>query len=248
MKPAPPTPFALDLSYWMLEAFRTQVRVHYQTPLPKNEGCLLVVSSHRSFLDAPLLLWGLRSPVRLVCHHYLAQVPVVNELVRALGGFHVGQGGQGWPQLFVQASNFLRSGIHVAIFAEGAQLIARESAPCKVAPFRRGFAHLALRSGVPGLPIVPVAIASRRESSGPLVPLPLLGLFDSSEPMFKRAGWHPYVVYEQVEVAVGTPRRISDEEIHRYRHGEAASVTASLASELEAAARALTLEARQRQW
>lgn len=236
-----PTLSPVDLAQWMLEAFGTQLRVRYERPLPVGEGCLLVVSSHRSFLDAPLLVRSMGSPVRLVCHHYLGQVPVVNELVRQLGGFHLGPAGQGWSTLFRQASRYLLSGTHVAIFPEGAQLIAAHSRPGQVATFRRGFAHLALRSGIEHLPIVPVAIVSEREASGPLVPLRLLSLFDGSEPMFQKAGWHPYVLYEQVELRVGAPRRLRPEEIARYRGGQAAVVTAALAAELEDAARELTL-------
>ncbi|WP_187293829.1 lysophospholipid acyltransferase family protein [Gloeobacter kilaueensis] len=232
----------------MLELFRTQVHVTYQQPLPAHEGCLLVVSGHRSFLDAPVLLWGMGRPIRLVCHHYLGQVPLVNELVRQLGGFHMGPQGQGWSQLFARAAGFLQAGTHVAIFPEGAQLITTASRPAQVARFRRGFAHLALRSGIVGLPVVPVAIVSRREASGPLVPLRLLSLFDQSEPMFQRSGWHPYVVYEQVELRVGSPRRLVADEFERYRSGEAAAVTAALASEMEQAARQLTASGATHPW
>lgn len=237
-----PTLPPVELSRWLLGIFQTRVHIHYKEPLPAHEGCLLVVSNHRSFLDAPALIWALRRPVHLVCHHYLAQVPVINELVRQLGGFHLGPGGQGWSRLFAEASGYLRSGSHVAIFPEGAQLITQDSYPNQGAPFRRGFAHLALRSGIADLAVVPVAVVSRREVSGPLVPLWFLSLFDSREPTFKRPGWHPYVLYEQVEIVVGRARRLTDSEVYRYRHGEAAQVTASLTEEMQKAARQLTLD------
>lgn len=237
----------LDLAHWMLTAFGTEVRVRHRERLPEK-GCLLVVSNHRSFLDAPLMVWGLHQPLHFVCHHYLGQVPVVNELVRQIGGFHMGPGGRGWPQLFSQAGEFLRRGSDVVIFPEGAELITRTSSPGQGGTFRRGFAHLAMRSGIENLLIVPVSIVSHREASGPLVPLWLLGLFDRSEPTFQRAGWHPYVIYEHVELVVGEPRPVSDEELRRYRAGEATQVTGALAREMELAARGLSRESLRQPW
>jgi 1-acyl-sn-glycerol-3-phosphate acyltransferase len=232
----------------MLSTCGTRVRVRHVERLPRDEGCLLVVANHRSFLDAPLLLWGLHKPMQFVCHHYLAQVPVVNELVRQLGGFHMGPGGQGWSRLFAQAGRFMRTGRDVVIFPEGAELITRDSAPGQGGSFRRGFAHLAMRSGVEDLAIVPVSIVSHGEARGPLVPLWLLSLFDASEPMFRREGWHPYVLYERAEVVVGEPRRVSAGERARYRSGDAAQITAALAREMEQATRALTCESLRKPW
>jgi 1-acyl-sn-glycerol-3-phosphate acyltransferase len=241
-------PSPLELAFWMLEAFRTQVRVYHRAELPRGEGCLLVVANHRSFLDAPLLLWGFQHPVHLVSHHYLAQVPLVNQLVEHLGGFHLGPSGRGRYQLFRTAAQYLHQGEHVAIFPEGAELIAQESSPSQGAAFRRGFAHLALRSGLTDLPIVPVAIVSRQEASGPIFPLPLLRMLDSSEPMFQRDGWHPLVIYQRVELHIGVPRRIRSEEIKRYRGGQAATVTAALAQEMQETAHQLTLAGTQHPW
>jgi 1-acyl-sn-glycerol-3-phosphate acyltransferase len=232
----------------MLEMFRTRVRVRHRLRLPRDRSFLLVVGSHRSFLDAPLLLHGLGKPVRFVCHPYLAQVPVVSDLVRQIGGFYMGAGGRGWAQLFTQAARFLRGGSHVAIFPEGAQLITQPTRPGQVGTFRRGFAHLALRAGIVGLPIVPVAIVSHRELSGPMAPLRLLSLFDASEPMFQREGWHPFVLYERVDLVIGEPRRIGADELARYRGGEAAAVTASLARELQRSTVALAAEGLAQPW
>lgn len=241
-------PSPQNLAHWMLEAFRTQVRVYHRAELPQAEGCLLVVANHRSFLDAPLMLWGFQRPVHLVSHHYLAQVPVVNQLIEHLGGFHLGPSSQSRFQLFRQAAQYLHQSEHVAIFPEGAELIAQTSAPSQGANFRRGFAHLALRSGIAHLPIVPVAIVSRQEASGPIFPLPLLRMLDSSEPMFQRDGWHPLVIYQRVELHIGVPRRIRPEEIQAYRGGQAASVTHALAQEMQEAAHQLTLAGTQNPW
>ncbi len=232
----------------MLAVFHTEVHVFKRVPLPQQRGCLLVIANHRSFLDGPLVFLGSDNPVRLVSHAYLAHVPVVNQVIQQLGGFHPGGGGRGWSQLFRQAAQYLIRGEHVAIFPEGATLIAQSSTPVQGAPFQRGFAHLALRSALVDLPIVPISIISRKEISTPLLPLPLLRLIDPREPMFQRVGWHPLVIYQQVEVHVGAPRHIRLEEIQGYRKGQALALTTALALEMEQATQQLTRTGMQQSW
>ncbi|WP_287128867.1 1-acyl-sn-glycerol-3-phosphate acyltransferase [Candidatus Cyanaurora vandensis] len=245
--PLPPAA-ALDVAQGFLQLFQTQVQVRYETPLPIGEGCLFVVGNHRSFLDAPLLMGALGQPVHIVCHYYLSQVPLINELIQQLGGVHLGQGGQGWGQLFRQTSQYLQQGEHMAIFPEGAARITRLGLADQPSEFSRGFVHLALRSAVTELPLVPVAIVSRREQSGPLFPLSLLQLFDNREPTFQRPGWHPYVLYERVLLMVGRPRRLTASEQYGYRHGNARQITAQLTEEFQTQTRILTARGYQERW
>ncbi|WP_218082039.1 lysophospholipid acyltransferase family protein [Anthocerotibacter panamensis] len=238
--PSLPTLPPLELAHGILRVFHTQVHIRYQTPLPTDEGLLFIVGNHRSFLDAPLLIWSLGQPVHLICHYYLSQVPILNEVVRQLGGVHLGPGGGGWGQVFRKAGHYLQRNSHVAIFPEGAQLITRSSQANQSAPFSRGFAHLAFRSRVKNLALVPVAIVSRDERTGPLAPLRLLSLFDRQEPRFRETGWHPCVLYERVSLMVGTPRRVTTAELYDYQRGRATQVTTGLAREMEEATQALT--------
>lgn len=81
--------------------------------------------------------------------------------------------------------------------------------PHKLESFQRGFAHLAMRSLIPNLAILPVAIVSQKESVYPGIPLPLLHFFDPSEPLFDQLGWHPLIVYHEVKVLMGHPLLIT---------------------------------------
>ena len=56
--------------------------------------------------------------------------------------------------------------------------------------------------------VVPVAIASHSETNNSVVPLRLLSLFDPTEPLFQQPGWHPAVVYRDVELLIGHPVKV----------------------------------------
>jgi len=258
----PQTP--LLLSHLLLSSLGTQVSLNYAERIPQ-EGSLIVVSNHRSFMDAPLLMTVLSQPIRFACHHYMGQVPVLREIVTALGCVPLDSASQK-QQFLRQASQLLQSRQTVGIFPEGAQPMVQQTAPNQMGAFQRGFAHLALRTdksaqldrpeadgltrsprqnvAVPptqdvavsptqdvavsprhnmavspprNVAILPVAIAAREESVCPAIPLPLLGLFDPSEPLFQQLGWHPLVLYHQVRVLVGRPYWVTPSQRQRYR-------------------------------
>ena len=269
----PQTP--LLLSHLLVSSLGTQVSLDYAERIPQ-EGSLIVVSNHRSFMDAPLLMTVLSQPIRFACHHYMGQVPVLREIVTALGCVPLDSASQ--KQHFLrQASQLLQARQTVGIFPEGAQPMVQQTAPNQVGAFQRGFAHLALRTdksaqldrpeadgltrsprqnvAVPptqdvavsptqdvavsprhnmavspprNVAILPVAIAAREESVCPAIPLPLLGLFDPSEPLFQQLGWHPLVLYHQVRVLVGRPYWVTPSQRQRYRGKQGKTVVNEL--------------------
>ena len=269
----PQTP--LLLSHLLLSSLGTQVSLNYAERIPQD-GSLIVVSNHRSFMDAPLLMTVLSQPIRFACHHYMGQVPVLREIVTALGCVPLDSASQK-QQFLRQASQLLQSRQTVGIFPEGAQPMVQQTAPNQMGAFQRGFAHLALRTdksaqldrpeadgltrsprqnvAVPptqdvavsptqdvavsprhnmavspprNVAILPVAIAAREESVCPAIPLPLLGLFDPSEPLFQQLGWHPLVLYHQVRVLVGRPYWVTPSQRQRYRGKQGKTVVNEL--------------------
>lgn len=206
----------LGLSRLFLTSVGTQLESIHLDRIPRNES-ILVVSNHRSFMDAPLLMAALGQSIRFACHHYMSQVPILRETVQALGCLPLETTPQGQQTFFEQAGRLLKQQKTVGIFPEGGQCMVKPTLPFEVAPFQRGFAHLALRSQVPRLHILPVAIVSQSESIHPGVPLPLLHFFDPSEPLFERMGWHPIVIYHKVKVAVGQPYSITSTQREQYR-------------------------------
>jgi len=261
----PQTP--LLLSHLLLSSLGTQVSLNYAERIPQD-GSLIVVSNHRSFMDAPLLMTVLSQPIRFACHHYMGQVPVLREIVTALGCVPLDSASQ--KQHFLrQASQLLQARQTVGIFPEGTQPMVQQTAPNQVGAFQRGFAHLALRTdksaqldrleaeGLTRSPrqnvavsptqdvavspmqdvavsprrnvaILPVAIAAREESVCPAIPLPLLGLFDPSEPLFQQLGWHPLVLYHQVRVLVGRPYWVTPSQRQMYRGKQGKTVVNEL--------------------
>lgn len=179
--------------------------VQHQDRIPL-ETPVLVVSNHRSFLDAPVLMEAIAKPIRIACHHYMGQVPIMRELVTQLGCFPLDIVAKRQQSFLLQGSELLQSRQLVGVFPEGTTPMINVTKPQEVGKFHRGFAHLALRANVPGLAVLPVAIASHTEQQvEALVPLKLLKLFDPAEPLFNQGGWHPVVLYQRITVSIGRP-------------------------------------------
>jgi 1-acyl-sn-glycerol-3-phosphate acyltransferase len=142
----------------LLTAINVKMFTSYQDRIPCDVP--LVVSNHRSFLDAAILINALPQPLRVACHHYMGQTPIIRELVDLLGCFPLAESEQRQQHFFAQASNLLTSQQWVGLFPEGTQPMIEPTQPQEVSKFYRGFAHLALRTPKPNLAILPVAIAS----------------------------------------------------------------------------------------
>ena len=202
--------------------------VHHQHRIPR-ESPVLVVSNHRSFLDPVLLTAALGRSIRFACHHYMGQVPVIREVVTTFGAFPLEAPEYRKQHFFSQATALLQTGEMVGVFPEGAEPMVNFTQPHTVGKFQRGFAHLALRAPVRNLAVLPVAIASMEEESVRSgIPLKLLSLFDPSEPLFDRAGWHPVIVYQRVNVLIGRPYWITVDRQQQYRGKKAKAVVAEL--------------------
>ncbi|MFN6518580.1 MAG: lysophospholipid acyltransferase family protein [Nostoc sp. CreGUA01] len=216
------------ISQALLAGLSTQMFCYYQDRIPRDAS-VLVVSNHRSFMDAPILMAALSNPIRFACHHYMGQVPIMREIVTGqLGCFPLESPQNRQQSFFVQSQKLLQSRQMVGVFPEGTEPMVKFTVPNTVGEFQRGFAHLALRADVEDLAILPVAIASLEEVNTSGFPLRLLSLFDPSEPLFKQPGWHPLVVYRRVAVLVGRPYWITPQHQKTYHGKQARTVVAEL--------------------
>lgn len=206
------------------------MHTYHQDRIPR-EGAVLVVSNHRSFMDAPVLMAALSRSIHFACHHYMGQVPVMRDIVARLGCFPLEAPEQRQHFFFKQATQLLQTQQAVGVFPEGAEPMVQETLPCEVGTFHRGFAHLALRAPVRNLAVLPVAIAATDEVSNALMPLKLLRLFDPSEPLFDRDDWHPMVWYKRVNVLIGRPQWISGSQRELYQGKQAKSLVAELSQQ-----------------
>lgn len=217
----------LQISRVLLAAMGTRLFIYHEDRIP-NDAALVVVSNHRSFMDAPLLMAGLGHSVRIACHHYMGQVPVMREIVTQLGCFPLKEPERRGHAFFQQATELLEQNQWVGLFPEGAQPMVTLTNPAEVGKFQKGFAHLALRAPVRNLAVLPVAIASLDETANSAVPLGFLRLFDPSEPLFEQPGWHPMVVYKRVAVLIGQPIWITAKQRQQYQGKQARKVVADI--------------------
>jgi 1-acyl-sn-glycerol-3-phosphate acyltransferase len=217
----------LDVSNWLLNLAGVRVAVQGQERVPQDIP-LVVISNHRSVMDAPLLMHAVKRPVRFACHHYMGEVPGLREIVNALGFMPLDKPDSGQTAFFRRALQALADNEAIGIFPEGAAPMVSKTAPLHLERFHRGFAYLAMRAPVEELAVVPVAIASHREISNSVVPLRLLSLFDPTEPLFKQPGWHPAVVYREVELLIGHPVRLDARLRSHYDDKGASTLVADL--------------------
>ena len=123
-------------------------------------GNYVVIANHLNWLDEFALLMLLPIEPRL---HFLANPTLLVTrkvqwfLVRATGGYvPVVQGRHGDPALFRHVDRCLEVGGAVALFPEGNY----GPAEGELMPFKKGFAHFAIKANVP---VVPVALSGTKD-------------------------------------------------------------------------------------
>jgi len=216
----------LELSRWMLFSMGIRISLHHAERLPRSP--FLMIANHRSFLDAPLLIAATAQPVRFACHHYMSQVPVMRQVIDALGCFPLDGPTERGRTFFKQATTFLQSKQSIGVFPEGTNPMVELTPPGEVSAFHRGFAHLAFRAPVQELKVVPTAIIALEENQQDTIPFKLLSWFDPSEPLFQQQGLHPAVIYRRVAIVIGEPIAMTDILRQAYRGKSAGKMAAEL--------------------
>jgi 1-acyl-sn-glycerol-3-phosphate acyltransferase len=117
-------------------------------------GGFVLAPSHRSMMDIPLAAVVTTRRIRFMGKKSLFAVPVLGTMFRWLGGFPVARDGTDRKAVRDSVA-MLESGEVLCVYPEGT----RQHGP-KIQPLQPGAAYLALRSGVP---IVPVGIAGTEE-------------------------------------------------------------------------------------
>ena len=209
----------------IISAVNLNLTLSYSDRIPQDIPTI-VISNHRSFLDAPILIKTIPYSLRIACHHYMGQTPVVKEIVDSLGCFPLAEANQRQKQFFAQANHLLASRQWVGLFPEGTRPMIEPTAPNEISEFQRGFAHLAWRVPVSNLAILPVAIASLAETNYPSIPISWLKQFDRHEPFFENQGLHPMLVYHRVKVLIGRPYLINTAQKQGYK-GKQAKILAT---------------------
>jgi len=121
---------------------------HFNVPnVRRMHGGMLFVSNHQSFLDPVLVGMALNEPLCYLARRTLFDVPVLGTLIRALDTYPVARG-QVDPAALKMMLKLLRRGERLLMFPEGTRT--RDGA---LGVFRSGAAAIAVRTGVPVLPV-----------------------------------------------------------------------------------------------
>ena len=139
-----------------------RVRVSDGANLPRDGGFILA-PSHRSIFDVPFSAYITKRNVRFLAKEELFRKPALNWLFTKLGAVQVERGTADRGALRV-LETALREGSPVALFPEGT----RASGP-EIAPLFDGAAYLAVKLGVP---IVPVGVGGSEQilAKGKILP------------------------------------------------------------------------------
>lgn len=138
----------------LLAAGLVRVEVRYDPGLEPGRSYVFL-SNHQSLFDIPVLIATAPGQVRMVAKRSLFLIPLFGWALKAGGFISVDRGDRSTArQTFASASARLREGTSILLFPEGTR-----SLEDTLLPFQRGGFLLALKSG---LPIVPVGIRGTR--------------------------------------------------------------------------------------
>jgi 1-acyl-sn-glycerol-3-phosphate acyltransferase len=138
----------------VLAASRVRVEVHAAPELEPGKSYVFL-ANHQSLFDIPVVIATSPGQLRMVAKRALFQIPVFGWALRAGGFISVDREDRSTAtKTFASAFSHLRQGTSMLLFPEGTR-----SLDDALLPFQRGGFLLALKSG---LPIVPVGIRGTR--------------------------------------------------------------------------------------
>jgi 1-acyl-sn-glycerol-3-phosphate acyltransferase len=143
----------------LLRASGVRLEVHRAADLDPA-AAYVYLANHQSLFDIPVLLLAVPGRFRMVAKRSLFRIPIFGQGLHAAGFVAVDRADrERASQAFVAAERRLRSGGSILLFPEGTR-----SSGDVLLPFKRGGFLLALRTG---LPIVPVGIRGTRAVQAP---------------------------------------------------------------------------------
>jgi len=139
----PPVTLALK---GVLRCLAPRYRVSGRGNLPVR-GPVLLAPNHIADLDPPVVMLSANRPLWFMAKRELFEMPVLGNFIRFAQAFPVERGGADRVAL-KRAENLLKAGQGVVVFPEG-----RLSESGELQPLLPGVALLALRAGVPVVPV-----------------------------------------------------------------------------------------------
>jgi 1-acyl-sn-glycerol-3-phosphate acyltransferase len=110
---------------------------------------VILAANHESYLDPPAIGMVFPNPIRFIAWDGLFKIPVLAQLIRALGSVPVNQENKNsGASLLRDVMGFIKNGFSVLIFPEG-----ERSPDGKLLPFEGGVALIALKTNTPIVPV-----------------------------------------------------------------------------------------------
>ncbi len=141
--------FRTVLYYPLLFICNLRIRGKENEPAPEQGACL-VIGVHRTWADAIYLCCALkhRQP-HFMAKKELFRIPLLNLLIRALGAYPVNRGGADVGAI-KRTIEMLKQGVCVGMFPQGHRY---NGVDPRTTPVKTGAAMIALKAGVPVLPV-----------------------------------------------------------------------------------------------
>lgn len=115
----------------------------------RPDGSYVLVANHRSYMDTPVVLAHIPLQIRFFAKQGLFRIPLLGGHLRRAGHLPVVRGNPraSMKSLSAGARLVRERGVSVVLFPEGGR------SPAQLREFKEGAAYLAIKAGVPAVPI-----------------------------------------------------------------------------------------------
>lgn len=118
--------------------------------LPKDGEAVVFVSNHQSYIDIPATFIALDYPRPIVAKEELHKIPFLRSWMDALGCLYLDREDmRSAGKLMREVEKLLKSGQSIIIYPEGTR-----SKSDEIGEFKSGAVHMAIKAGVPIVPVV----------------------------------------------------------------------------------------------
>lgn len=142
--------FSMRFLVWMLGHSMYRVEHRHLDVIP-DEGPVVLVCNHVSYVDALLIAGAIRRPVRFVSYYKIYNLPVLNFIFRTAGAIPIAgrqEDERVYEQAFARIAEYLHDGEVVCIFPEG-----RLTGDGEIGEFKAGIERIIQRTPVPVIPM-----------------------------------------------------------------------------------------------
>ncbi|MCB1767794.1 MAG: 1-acyl-sn-glycerol-3-phosphate acyltransferase, partial [Candidatus Competibacteraceae bacterium] len=178
--------FLMRFIVWILVNTVYRLRTKGFEHIPE-EGPVVVICNHVSYMDALIVIGCCRRPIRFVMDYQIFQIPVLSFVFRTAGAIPIAPARENsgvLEQAYERVARYLEEGEVVGIFPEG-----RLTGDGEIGPFKNGVQRIIRRNPVP------------------VVPMALRGLWGSffSRRLGKAMSHFPRRFWSRIELVVGEP-------------------------------------------